>query len=268
MEAKEESQFAIAKVDGKLCISDLSPGDVPLVGESWFADECTQLTSGFRGLEGEDALLQGLRGVVAPRSPSNTPTKASSVHGDSPIRSPRNPLTLASVRPAQSHVEAVVSPARGSVVLDEVSGYSGSNRDPTDDKMVGIAQVVNDGSGEGHAFPPGAPTSVHFPAVECVLGENGASRVSGDDMSAAASQYHLDTDRESISTTLRGDSFAEVGLGAQSSLVPEHVSGGAPASGSSSGGGKRQKQPKKDALPFKQTPKQNAAKKLVLSGQI
>ena len=77
-----------------------------------------------------------------------------------------------------------------------------------------------------------------------MLGVNAASRVSGDDMSAAASQSHLDTDRESISTILRDDSFAEVGLGAQSSLVPEHVSGGVPASGSSSGGGKRQKQPK------------------------
>ena len=33
VEAKEESQFAIAKVNGKLCISDLSPGDVPLVDE-------------------------------------------------------------------------------------------------------------------------------------------------------------------------------------------------------------------------------------------
>ena len=232
-----------------------------MVGEAWFADECIQLTSGFRGLEGEDALLQEPRGVVAPRSPSDTPTKASSVHGESPIRSPRNPLTLASVRPAQSHVEAVVSPARGSVALDEVSGYSGSNRDPTDDKMVGIAQVVNDGIGEGHAFPPVAPTGVHIPAVECVFGENVASRVSGDDMSAAAFQYHLDKDREPISITLRGDSFADIGLGAQSSLVPEHVSGGAAVSGSSSGGGKRQQQPKNEARPLKQTLKHNAAKK-------
>ena len=33
VEAKEEAQFAIAKVDGKLYISDLSPGDVPLLDE-------------------------------------------------------------------------------------------------------------------------------------------------------------------------------------------------------------------------------------------
>ena len=61
VEAKEESQFAIAKVDGKLCISDLSPGDVPLVDESLFVDDCTQLTPESLGLEVEDALQQGPR---------------------------------------------------------------------------------------------------------------------------------------------------------------------------------------------------------------
>ena len=127
--------------------------------------------------------------------------------------------------------------------------------------MVGIAQVVNDGIGEVHAFPPVAPTVVHIPAVECVLAVNAASRAFGDDMSAAAFQSHLDTDRESISIILRDDSFAEVGLGAQSSLAPEHVSGGVPASGSFSVGGKRQKQPKREPRPHKQTLKQNAAKK-------
>ena len=143
---------------------------------------------------------------------------------------------------------------------DEVCWYSGSNRDPADDKMVGTAQVINDGIGEGHAFLPVAPTGVHIPAVECVLGVNAASRVSGDDLSAAASQSHLDTDRESVSSILRDDSFAEVGIGAQSSLVPEHVSGGVPASGSSSVGGKRQKQPKREPRPHKQMLKQNPAK--------
>ena len=140
MEAKEESQFAIAKVDGKLCISDLSPGDVPLVDESWFVDECTQLTPESPGLEVEDALQQGLRGVCAPRSPSDSPTKASlSAHGDSPRMSPVNPLTLASVRPAQSHVESVVSPARGSLALDEECRYSGSNCESMDGNRVVFA---------------------------------------------------------------------------------------------------------------------------------
>ena len=94
-----------------------------------------------------------------------------------------------------------------------------------------------------------------------MLAVNTASRVCGDDMFTAASQSHLLTDLESISAVPRDDSFAEVGLGAQSSLVPEHVSGGVPASGSSSGGGKRQKHHKKEPRPFKQTLKQNAAKK-------
>ena len=131
MDAKQDSQFVIERVNGKLCIFDLSPGDVPLVDESWFVGECTQLTPESPGLEVEDALQQGLQGVCAPRSPSDSPTKASlSAHGDSPRMSPGNPLTLASVRPAQSHVESVVSPARGSLAPGEVCRYSGSNCEP------------------------------------------------------------------------------------------------------------------------------------------
>ena len=245
-----------------MCISDLSPGDVPLVDESWFLDECIQLIPESPGHDVEDALQQGLQGVCAPRSPSDSPTKASlSAHGDSPRMSPGSPLTLASVRPAQSHVESVVPPARGSLAPDEVCRYSGSDCEPMDGKRAVFVQPVNDGIVEVQVFPPDAPTVLHIPAVECVLAVNTASRVFVDDMFTAASQSHLDTEPESISAILRNDYFAEAGLGAQSSQAPEDVSGGLPAIGTSPVGGQRQKQPKREPRSHKQTLKQKAHKK-------
>ena len=175
--------------------------------------------------------------------------------------SPVNPLTLASVRPAQSHVESVVSPARGSLAPDEVCRYSSSNCEPIDGKSAVFIQPVNVGIVEVQVFPPVAPTVVHIPAVECVLAVNTASRVCGDDMFTAASQSHLLTDLESISAVPRDDFFAEVGLGAQSFQAPEHVSGGVPASGISPVGGQRQKQPTREPRSHKQPLKQKATKK-------
>ena len=79
-----------------------------------------------------------------------------------------------------------------------------------------------------------------------MLAVNTASRVFVDDMFTAASQSHLDTEPESISVILRDDSFAEAGLGAQSSQAPEDVSGGLPAISTSPVGGQRQKQPTRE----------------------
>ena len=94
-----------------------------------------------------------------------------------------------------------------------------------------------------------------------MLAVNTASRVFVDDMSSAAFQSHVDTEPESISAILRDDSFAEAGLGAQSSQAPEDVSGGLPAIGTSPVGGQRQKQPKREPRSHKQTLKQEAHKK-------
>ena len=114
---------------------------------------------------------------------------------------PGSPLTLATVRPAQSHVESVVSPARGSLALGEGCRYSGSNCESMDGNRVVFVQPVNDGIVEVQVSPPDAPTVLHIPAVECVLAVNTASRVLVDDLSTAASQSHLDTKPESISVS-------------------------------------------------------------------
>ena len=192
-------------------------------------------------------MQQGPPGTYAPRSPSESPTKASqSVHGDSPRMAPVSPLTLATLRPAQSHVEAVVSPVRGSMALDEVCRYSGRTCESMDSNRAALAQTDNGGVADVLVFPPDAPTALHRPAEECVLAADIASRVQVDDLSTAASQSHLDTEPESISATLRGDDPpADAGLGAQSSQAPEDVCGGLPAIGASTAGGQRQKQQSK-----------------------
>ena len=82
---------------------------------------------------------------------------------------PGSPLTLATVRPAQSHVESVVSPARGFLALDEECRYSGSNCESMDGNRAVFVQPVNDGIVEVQVSPPDAPTVLHIPAVECVL---------------------------------------------------------------------------------------------------
>ena len=235
-----------------------------MVDELWFLDESVQPITESPG-HVEDALHQGLQGVCVPRSPSESPTKVTpSAHGDSPRiapeslltfaqMSPRSPFTLASVRPVQSHVESEVSPAKESLASDVGSRHSGSNRESTDDKSAGLVQPVNDGIFDAQVFPPDLLTVAHSPVVECV--------VNADDMSAVASQSHLDTDPESVLSILRDDSVTVASLGAQSAQAHEDISVGVPASGLSPAGGLRQKQPKREPRSQKQPLKQKAPKK-------
>ena len=181
---------------------------------------------------------------MLPAPPSESPTKASqSVHGDSPRMAHGSPLTLAALRPAQSHVEAVASPVRGSTALDEIGRYPGRSCESMDSDRSALAQPDNCGVADVLVFPPDAPTALHRSTEECVLAADIASRVQVDDLSTAASQSHLDTEPESTSATFRcDDPPADAGLGAHSVQAPEDVCGSLPAIGASMACGRRQKQ--------------------------
>ena len=126
-EARDDPHFCVEKVNGKMCIVDMSPDDVPLVEESWFQIADTQHIPESPAPDVEEGWPQSrmqdtasrLPGTVAvvptgsmdaePRTPSESRTKPSqSDHGESPRRAPGSPITLAAARLAQSHVEAVL----------------------------------------------------------------------------------------------------------------------------------------------------------------